>query len=100
MPESFSLSKELSRYEFCLIREETVPGKEIYMGTLEKGNDILYTAWWFDNGKSKTVRQLEWRWKSLKGEGEFVLINISTTTEQELRSKITELIESDLKEEK
>ena len=89
-----------SGYEFKQIKKETIVDKEIYTGTLEKGADKLFTAWWFDNGKCKTIKHLEWRWRSLKGEGEFVLVNVSTTTEQELRNKVNEFLKSDLKEEK
>jgi exosortase N len=88
-----------SGYEFKRINKETLKGQEIYTGLLEKGKDKIYTAWWFDNGACKTIEHTVWRWKSMKGEGAFVLINISAATEKGLKKKSEELLTSTLKEE-
>jgi exosortase N len=87
-----------SGYEFKRINKEELQGKEIYTGVLEKGKDKIYTAWWFDNGNCKTIAHTVWRWKSLKGEPEFVLININATTEKELKEKSRKFLASTLKE--
>jgi exosortase N len=87
-----------SGYEFKRINTEKLEGKEIYTGILEKDTDKIYTAWWFDNGNCKTIAHTEWRFKSMKGEGEFVLININASTEKELKELSKKFLTSTLKE--
>jgi exosortase N len=87
-----------SGYEFKRINTEKREGIEIYTGILEKGTDKIYTAWWFDNGACKTIAHTVWRWKSMKGEGEFVLINISALTEKGLKGQLKRFLTSTLKE--
>ena len=50
---------------------------------IDKEDNILYTAWWFDNGSDKTGLQLEWRTKSLNGAAPFRLINVTTANPQQ-----------------
>lgn len=88
-----------SGYEFKRINKEKINETEIYTGVLEKGKDKIYTAWWFDNGVCKTIEHKVWRWKAMKGEGEFVLININAANEKELKEKSKEFLMSSLKEE-
>ncbi len=64
-----------SGYDFKFIKKEIIKGKEVYTGTLIKGKDKIYSAWWFDNGSIKTINQFTWRWHAAKGEGNFYLIN-------------------------
>ncbi|MDB5014565.1 MAG: exosortase, partial [Daejeonella sp.] len=49
-----------SGYEFKHIKKETLDGKEVYTAVLVKGNDKIYSTWWFDNGKTKTINQFMW----------------------------------------
>src|SRR5690606_31323895 len=56
-----------SGYEFVNIKTEKIGAFEIYKAELKKDNEILQTAWWFDNGKEKVISQLEWRWKTALG---------------------------------
>ncbi|HEX3007730.1 MAG TPA: hypothetical protein VHO90_08965, partial [Bacteroidales bacterium] len=76
-----------SGYEFKQINTRAVKGKEIYIGTLHKGSDIIYAAWWFDNGRYQTIDQLDWRWKAFKGD-EFFLVNINSASLQKLYEEI------------
>jgi len=69
---------------------------KIYTAQLIKENDLLQTAWWFDNGKHKTHSQLEWRWKSILGATPYRLINITTETKDQLKNEIGSLINKDL----
>jgi len=69
-----------SGYDFKSIRKQIFSGREIYTGTLVKGNDIIYTAWWFESKQMKTINQLSWRWKALKDNNQFYLININASS--------------------
>ncbi|GAB3512381.1 exosortase N [Emticicia fontis] len=82
-----------SGYTFKKIKEEVVQSFRIYTGVLINKNDKLYTAWWFTNGETITNSQLEWRWRVLKGEQKFKLINVTTNSEQELKKVIAEWLE-------
>lgn len=79
-----------SGYTFKKIKEEVVQSYEIYTGVLSNKNDKLYTAWWFTNGEVITNSQLEWRWRVLKGETHFELINVTANSEHELKKVIAE----------
>ena len=77
-----------SGYEFKKIKKERIAGIELYTAELTKGEDILHTAWWFDNGKTKTIREWQWRWETLQGEEGFRLINLSANSKAELEHQI------------
>lgn len=79
-----------SGYTFKKIKEEVVQSSKIYTGELTKKNDKLYTAWWFTNGEIITNSQLDWRWRVLKGEHKFELINVTANSEHELKKAIAE----------
>ncbi|TDQ07646.1 exosortase N [Pedobacter metabolipauper] len=82
-----------SGYEFKFIKKEFCKGKEIYTGTLVKGTDKLYASWWFDNGKIKTIDQINWRWNSAKGSN-FYLINVTAAKKSDLKRITEELLPS------
>ncbi|WP_337044101.1 exosortase N [Emticicia sp. 17c] len=79
-----------SGYEFKKIKEESVGQYHIYTGILENKQDKLYTAWWFSDGETTTISQLEWRWKAFKGTRRFELVNVTASTEDELKHTIAE----------
>lgn len=81
-----------SGYEFENIKIEKIGLFEIYTADLIKENETLKTAWWFDNGNKKTISQLEWRWKTARGEEPFRLINVTTGSKDELSNQINQLI--------
>lgn len=74
-----------SGYEFQLIKKEIISGTEIYTGTLVKGKDKIYSSWWFDNGKIKTINQFQWRWNGVKENQGFYLVNVNTTKSEDLK---------------
>lgn len=55
---------------------------------LHKGDAVLYTAWWYDNGVHQTNSQVTWRWNSLKGQGNYQLINITANSRSILEDYI------------
>ena len=79
-----------SGYAFGRINEQTIGGQRVYTGELTKGADVLYTAWWFDNGRHRTVAQWEWRWRMLRGAPPYSLVNVSAATPAELRKALEE----------
>jgi exosortase N len=85
-----------SGYTFKNINTQTTQGNEIYTGTLVKGNDKLYTAWWFENGETITIEQKKWRWKALQGE-KFNLVNISSYNREYLFAEIKMLMKKNNK---
>lgn len=85
-----------SGYEFINIKTEKHNNYTIYTAQLKKDEEILQTAWWFDNGKDKTISQLDWRWKTATGNEPYRLINITTTNQQELKNQVERLIKKNL----
>ena len=63
---------------------------------IDKEDNILYTAWWFDNGSDKTGLQLEWRTKSLNGAAPFRLINVTTANPQQTLKTAKTLLSKNL----
>ncbi|QEC76498.1 exosortase N [Mucilaginibacter ginsenosidivorax] len=80
-----------SGYNFTSIRKQTIAGREVYSGILTKGADKIYSAWWFDNGRLKTVSQLEWRWAAAQDSKPFYLVNVNATSEAGLLEAVTGL---------
>lgn len=79
---------EGSGYKFRHIQQRQLSGYTIYVGELQKGADTLYTAWWMDNGKYRTINQWDWRWRMLKGDGKFNLVNVTVARKEELSQAI------------
>lgn len=77
-----------SGYEFVGIETATVAAVSIYKGTLVKDGKVLHTAWWYSNGEIKTISQLDWRMRMLKGEADFCLVNVTAEEEQTLMQVI------------
>jgi len=67
-----------SGYQFKKEKQKTIAGIELMSAELHKNKDVLYTVWWYDNGNHNTASQLVWRWNSLKGKGNYQLINVTT----------------------
>ncbi len=83
-----------SGYQFSRISTRTVSGKEIYTGVLKKNKDIIYAAWWFDNGKHQTISQMDWRWRAIKGEN-FYLVNVNSGDKETLYTEVRNLLNNE-----
>lgn len=81
-----------SGYTFKKISQQTAQGMDFYQGVLQKGQERIYTAWWFDNGHHRTIQQSDWRWRMLKGEPAFSLINVNCTTEEQLLEEVNQVM--------
>jgi len=82
-----------SGYQFSRINKEKIEGKEFFTGILKKGNDIIYSAWWFDDGTYRTSGQIDWRWRALKGD-HFYLVNINSGDENTLKNEVKKLLKN------
>jgi exosortase N len=82
-----------SGYAFGRINERNVGGHRVYTGELTKGAAVLYTAWWFDNGKHRTTAQWEWRWRMLRGAPPYSLVNVSAATPDGLQKALLETLD-------
>lgn len=83
-----------SGYEFKGIRKDHSANFEVYRGKLKKGNDYLYTAWWYFNGANATIDQFTWRTDMLKGANRYCLINITSKDESTLNEYLKEILEN------
>jgi exosortase N len=81
-----------SGYEFKKIDKTFVGNTEVYKGVIEKGNEKIYTAWWFDNGKNKTINQFNWRWDAFSSNTEYFLVNVNTSDVNKLNDEIIKLL--------
>lgn len=81
-----------SGYTFTSVKEEIISGNRIYSGSLKKGKIELQTAWWFTNTNHITISQLDWRWRVLKGEPAFQLINVTSDTKEGVKAVVREWI--------
>ena len=85
-----------SGYHFGQIGKREIKGTQVFTGHLVKAGSQLYTAWWYDNGKVKTIDQFDWRMRMLKGEGDFCLVNVTTEDEATLYAKLESIFEDNL----
>ena len=67
-----------SGYTFGQVKSMLINDIEIYTGVLKKDDETLQTAWWYDNGKTKTASQTAWRTAIINGEPNFNLVNITS----------------------
>lgn len=82
-----------SGYNFYKVQETPVSGHTIYTALLQQEQDVLYTAWWYDNGSVITNSQLQWRWDVLFGAHPYSLVNVTAGTEQELKVAVQEMLD-------
>lgn len=82
-----------SGYAFSKESLKTIGNLTIITAQLKKGADILYTAWWYDNGSMQTANQLEWRWNAFKGAGNYQLFNVTVEDPALLEKYVRLLVE-------
>jgi exosortase N len=66
-----------SGYVFQKIEKMTVDNFEFYTGILQKGESKIYTAWWFESEKTRTIEQTVWRKNMLLQNEHFKLVNVN-----------------------
>ncbi|HEY0040424.1 MAG TPA: exosortase N [Flavisolibacter sp.] len=81
-----------SGYVFKDIKTQVLEGKEVYTASLHKGNDKLYTSWWYGNADHVTTSQWEWRWNMVKSGQSYAVINVTAANEKTLRAEVKKLL--------
>ena len=79
------------------IREERLMelgDQTIYIAKLDNGQEILHTAWWYDNGTERTTSQLSWRFRQMKGAAPFKLVNVTSSSMDRLMVEASYLLTS------
>lgn len=74
---------QASGFRLDEISEQRYGDASILKAVLKRDSAIQYTAWWYDNGREKTVSQ--WQWRFSKGEP-YRIINITTNDPEKLDS--------------
>ena len=86
-----------SGYEFSAEKIVSINAHKVYFSILTaKTGENLYTAWWYDNGKHKTISQLDWRWNMFLGSKPYRLVNVTCTSKTELEAQVGKIIDSNL----
>lgn len=85
-----------SGYQFGSVKKVLIEGVEVYAGTLTRQGQILYTAWWYDNGRIRTISQLDWRARMLRAEPGFCLVNATAANEDLLFSRLQSIFVNEL----
>lgn len=81
-----------SGYVFSRISEEDLHGTTVYSGILQKGDEQLYTIWWYANTQHVTTKQLEWRWDVLKGANNYSIVNITCSSEKLVKEEAEKIL--------
>jgi exosortase N len=82
-------------YVFSHIQKRRIGAQEVYTARLEKEGAALHTAWWFDNGRERTIGEWYWRWSSLTSGRGFRLVNVTTTGADELEQEVLAFLENE-----
>jgi exosortase N len=69
-----------SGFEFEKVQLRLVGDTMIYWGELIKGEEKLYSAWWYDNGYSITTNAWLWRSRMLLGSEAYSLVNVTASS--------------------
>lgn len=73
-----------------------VGDKKVFTAKLVSEDEELFTAWWYDNGHHKTTAHLDWRFRTLKGEEAFRMVNVSSPDFGMLYREVDFLLEENL----
>jgi exosortase N len=85
-----------SGYTFGNISKDTIGGMPVFIGQLQRDDEVLFTAWWYTNGKHHTLDQFEWRLSMLKGNGKFCLVNVTMEDKDALTERLDSMFNNSL----
>lgn len=77
-----------SGYVFSSIQLENIAGQEYYTAVLKQGEEELHTAWWYQSEEKRLVLEWNWRWQNLMQGEQFYLVNVTSTTKQQLNQQV------------
>lgn len=78
-------------YRFAQIQKQQIGEEWFYTAHLEKDEDKLYTAWWFDNGQERTIGEWTWRWNTLRLGRGFRLVNVTVGAAGDLEQEVLKI---------
>ena len=81
-----------SGYTFKNEKLLEVENHQINTATLVKNNEILYTAWWYDNGIDKTGNNLSWRWNTIRSQQSCHMLNVTCMDFSTLYMEVEKII--------
>ncbi|MEM1320317.1 MAG: exosortase N [Bacteroidota bacterium] len=84
-----------SGYDFARVEKVRLAGGEVYKGELVKGEERIYSAWWYDDGEAQTVEEWDWRWNSWWRGRSYYLINVNTAEESCLEELVVRMRQLD-----
>ena len=85
-----------SGFEIKNERTIEVGDRKVIFAEMINTNETYFTAWWFDNGKYKTIGNLDWRWKAINDNQPFYLINVASKDFSSLYMEVDWLIDQNL----
>lgn len=68
----------------------------VYFCELKRDSEILYSTWWYDNGKDKTISQFTWRFNNLAKGSNYRLINVISDNKDNLMLKTNEMLSKNI----
>jgi exosortase N len=79
---------------FDIKKEATVRKGKFTVGYAEmvKGNEILYSYWWYDNGVNKSMSEFNWRFDNMTGGKKYSLVNIASKHKFLLEDEVIKLL--------
>ena len=83
-----------SGYTLKEVQKGLVNNEEVYTATLCKGQEKLYTAWWYGSGSTTTISQWQWRWDMLRTKQRYALINTTAASRTSLMAEVENLFQS------
>lgn len=81
-----------SGYSFRQIEKKSIAANTVYTAVLDDGAHQLHTAWWYDNGISRTIDQFTWRWDVFRGAHAYSLVNLTASSETQLEQALTDIL--------
>lgn len=81
-------------YDFSEVKTENIGGTEVFTARLQRNREKLYTAWWYEDGSSTTTSQWAWRRDQLLQGSQFVLVNLTASTESDRNREVTNFLSS------
>ena len=86
-----------SGYNFEQVQTTFRNGYSIYTALLVKGNEKLYTAWWYSNGRQQhTSDPIAWRWHMLQKKETYALVNVTAASQNDLHKEVERIISHQL----
>ncbi|WP_185156130.1 exosortase N [Fulvivirga kasyanovii] len=73
-----------SGYSFKKINYIDFGGHKVHFAELVKGDDKLYSAWWFQSMDTITSDQWAWRWDAIAKNRQYSMVNVTCATVEEL----------------